>query len=267
MDSVSGDADVSIPAGLLGEPARARLLLALADGRALPATTLAAEAGVAASTASEHLAKLRNGGMLTVETHGRHRYYRISNPRVIHALEALAQIAPRSSVRSLRDGTRAHALRRSRLCYDHLAGRLGVALMTALVNSGALEGGDGTHHPESANTDHLSAPGHDVDYRLTNHGVTLLGEFGIDLTTLQGHRRPLIRYCLDWTEQAHHLAGGLGAALTNRLFELDWLRRAPTHRAVRLSDPGRTGLATTFGVVVDDNGSAEHDKHSTGLSG
>jgi DNA-binding transcriptional ArsR family regulator len=249
---MSGDADISVPAALLGDRARARLLMALADGRALPASVLAGEAGVAASTASEHLAKLLAGGMLTVEAQGRHRYYRITEPRVVRAVEALAEIAPPTPVRSLREGTRAHALRRSRLCYDHIAGRLGVALMTALIDGGSITGGDGTHHPETAVTDHLSAPGHDIDYRLTGQGAAMLAEFGIDLDALHSHRRPLIRYCLDWTEQAHHLAGALGAALTDRLFELNWLRRTPVHRAVRLTDTGRTGLASTFGMHVDD---------------
>jgi len=113
---MNGDADISIPAGLLANPGRARVLLALADGRALPASVLAAEAGVAASTASEHLAKLADGGMLAVERHGRHRYYRIVSADVIAAVEALAQIAPPMPVRSLREHTRAHALRQGRLC-------------------------------------------------------------------------------------------------------------------------------------------------------
>jgi hypothetical protein len=167
-------------------------------------------------------------------------------------VEALAEIAPHAPVRSLREGTRAHALRRSRLCYDHLAGRLGVAPMNALIDGGSITGGDGAHHPETAATDRLSAPGHDIDYRLTGHGAANLTEFGIDLDALHSHQRPLIRYCLDWTEQAHHLAGSLGAALTDRLFELNWLRRTPVNRAVRLTGTGRTGLASTFGVHFDD---------------
>ncbi|MDG3013263.1 helix-turn-helix domain-containing protein [Speluncibacter jeojiensis] len=250
---MKGDADISIPAALIGDAARSRLLMALADGRALPASRLAAEAGVAASTASEHLAKLRAGGMVVVETQGRHRFYRIGDDRVMRAVEALAAIAPTVPVRSLRQGTRAHALRRSRLCYDHLAGRLGVALMAALLDDGALTGGDGIHHPETATDDRFSAPGHDVDYLLTEHGAVLLGSFGVDVDALRAGRRPLIRYCLDWTEQRHHLAGALGAALADRLFELDWLRRAPTHRAVRLTDAGRSGLAADFGLHFDDD--------------
>ncbi len=251
MPVVSGDADISIPAALLSDPRRARILFALADGRALPASALASEAGVAASTASEHLSKLSQAGMLHVERQGRHRYYRIASPRVVAALEALAQIAPPIPVRSLRQGNRAHALRQGRLCYDHLAGRLGVALMRALIDRGALAGGDGLHQPDSATTDRLSAAGHDIDYRLTDHGATLLGDLGIDLDALFARRRPPIRYCLDWTEQRHHLAGGLGAALADQLFALHWLRRAPQRRAVQLTDTGLTSLRTALGLQLD----------------
>jgi DNA-binding transcriptional ArsR family regulator len=249
-----GDADISVPAALLSDPARARVLLALADGRALPASMLASEAGVAASTASEHLGKLCAAGMLTVEAHGRHRYYRIADPRVLNAIEALAEISPRAEVRSLRQGTRANALRNARLCYDHLAGQLGVALMSALVEGGALDGGDGAYHPETARTDRLSAPGHDVGYKLTGDGAALVAGFGVDLAALRKGRRPLIRYCLDWTEQRHHLAGALGAGLASRLFDLDWVRRTPSPtRSVRLTEEGRTGLAATFGVDFEDH--------------
>ncbi len=202
---------------------------------------LAAEAGVSASTVSEHLAKLCDAGMLSVERHGRHRYYRLASPQVAHALEALAQIAPQAPIRSLRQHTQAHALRQSRLCYDHLAGRLGVALMRALIDIGALKGGDGNHHPDHAPTDRLSAAGHDIDYRLTDDGATILTGLGLDLDALAARRRPLIRYCLDWTEQRHHLAGALGASLADRLFELDWQRHTPQRRAVQLTRrPRRT---------------------------
>ena len=260
---MEGDADISVPAALLGDPARARLLLALTDGRALPAGRLAAEAGVAASTASEHLTKLRAAGMVTVEPHGRHRYYRITSPRVVRVVEALADISPRTPVRSLREGTRAHALRRSRLCYDHLAGQLGVALMSSLISAGAIDGGDGSYHPDTAATDRLSAPGHDVDYRLTGQGATVLREFGVDLDALCARRRPLIRYCLDWTEQRHHLAGAVGAALADRMFQLDWIRRLPANRALRLTDAGHIGLARSFGLDLDDGKVALRDLSRT----
>ena len=245
---MAGDADISVPAALLSNPSRARVLLALVDGRALPASVLAVEAGVARSTASEHLAKLCEAGFLLSEVQGRHRYYRIASARVVAALEALAGLAPTVPVRSLRQGTRANALRRGRLCYDHLAGRAGVALMRAMLDRDVLTGGDGTHDPATAPTDRLSAPGHDVDYRLTDSGADLLTDFGVDVDALCGGRRPLIRYCLDWTEQRHHLAGALGAAVTERLLQLAWLVRTPQPRTVRVTDAGTTGLAETFGV-------------------
>ena len=252
-----GDADISIPAALLSDPARARVLLALADGRALPASTLATEAGVAASTASEHLGKLCAAGMLTVEAHGRHRYYRIADARVITAVEALAEISPRAQVRSLRQGTRANALRHARLCYDHLAGQLGVALMTALIEARGTGRRRRRLPPAQRQHRPLSAPGHDVGYKLTSRGADLMGDFGVDLAALRAGRRPLIRYCLDWTEQRHHLAGALGAGLAGRLFELGWVGHAPSvSRAIRLTGEGRTGLAATFGVRFDDSWSS-----------
>jgi DNA-binding transcriptional ArsR family regulator len=244
---VLGDADISIPARLLADPGRARIVFALTDGRALAAGVLAREAGVAASTASGHLAQLVDGGLLEVQSQGRHRYYRVAGPQVVRATEALAAISPPQPIRSLREGTRAHAIREARFCYDHLAGRLGVGLMGALIERGALSGGDGCHHPENAVADRLSAPGHDVDYRLTEAGAARMEDFGIDVAAVSSGRRPLVRYCMDWSEQRHHLAGALGAGLATRLLDLDWLRRARSGRAAVLTDAGREGLARTFG--------------------
>ena len=245
---MNGDADIAAVAGLLAEPARARIAMALADGRALPASVLAREAGVAASTASGHLARLCDGGLLRAERHGRHRYFRLSGPEAARAIEALARVAPPAPVRSLREGTRAHAVRTARLCYDHVAGRLGTALMSALLTRGALTGGDGRHDPATAVADRLAAPGRDLDYRLTPAGAALLGELGVDLDGVAAGRRPAIRYCVDWSEQRHHLGGALGAALAARLLELTWLRRAPAGRALLLTDAGRDGLARELGV-------------------
>src|SRR5437764_3632906 len=148
------------------------MLLALGDGRALPASVLASEAGVAASTASGHLGKLVDAGLLDVDAQGRHRYYRLSGPQVGELLETLARIAPAAPVRSLREGTRAHALREARTCYDHVAGRLGVAIFGALIGAGAITGGDGLHR--EGGEDRLSARGRDVDYRLTAAGAERL---------------------------------------------------------------------------------------------
>ena len=246
----AGDADVVSTAALIGDRTRARVLMTLVDGRALPVSVLAAEAGVTASTVSEHLARLRDANLLTAEWQGRTRYYRLAGPAVAEALEAIARISPPEPIRSLRQGTRAHALRRARTCYSHLAGRLGVALMAALLERGTLAGGDGRHHRDIAAADRLSAPGVDLTYVITAAGRDELAAFGLDLDAA-GRRRGAARYCLDWSEQRHHLSGPLGTAVTDRLFALDWLRRLPAGRAVELTDAGRSGLHRHFGVPLD----------------
>jgi DNA-binding transcriptional ArsR family regulator len=242
---MSGDADIARISALIGEPSRARVLMALADGRTLPAGVLADEAGVSASTISEHLRMLLDAHLVDVERLGRTRRYRLAGPPVAEALEAIARIAPPEPVRSLRQGTHAHALRRARTCYNHLAGRLGVALMAALVRDGVLIG---EHRPGPA-ADRFAAPGRDVEYRLTPRGAATLHGLGVDLDALRGRRAP-VRYCLDWSEQRHHLAGPLGTALTDRLFAMGWIRRTGRRRVVVLTDAGRTGLGR-LGVPDD----------------
>jgi DNA-binding transcriptional ArsR family regulator len=243
---MDGDADIAAVGALLAEPARTRMLLAL-DRRALPASVLALEAGIAPSTASGHLARLVDGGFLRVEQHGRHRYYRLAEPEIGELLESLAQLAPKTAVRSLRDGTRANALRTARSCYDHLAGKLGTSLMAALLEHGWLDGGDGTFVPGGA--DRPTGAGYDVDYRLTPAGRRGLEAFGIVPDELPG-RRQLIRYCIDWSEQRHHLGGKLGAALLDRMLELEWVEPAASHRALRITDDGRAGLERVFRCAV-----------------
>jgi DNA-binding transcriptional ArsR family regulator len=245
-----GDADIAKIGALVADPARARILLALGDGRSLPASVLADEAGVAASTASAHLGKLVDGGLLTVKSHGRHRYFALAGPQVAELMEALARLAPAAPVRSLRQGTQAQAVRAARTCYDHLAGMLGAGLMTAMIEDDLLAGGDGSFHHTADGLDRLSAPGSDVDYRLTERGVMKLDAFGIDFDALAAKPRPLVRYCVDWSEQRHHLAGSLGAAIAERMFELGWVGRRRNTRAVQLSDEGRDGLRETFGLEL-----------------
>ncbi len=196
---------------------------------------LADEAGVTASTASAHLGKLVAGGMLEVERHGRHRYFRVAGPAVAELIETLARLSPPSSVRSLSQGTKAQAVRFARTCYDHLAGVLGTSLIEAMLERGLLAGGDGAF---------------DLDYRLTVRGADELAGFGIDLASLRERRRPLIRCCVDWSEQRHHLAGALGATLAGRMFELGWVSRARSGRAVHVTDDGYRGLRETFGLEL-----------------
>jgi DNA-binding transcriptional ArsR family regulator len=240
---MAGDADIAALGSVLADERRARILLALGDGRALPASVLASEAGVAPSTASEHLRRLVEADLLQVEPNGRHRYYRLAGPQVGDLLETLARLAPAAPVRSLREGTRAHAVRSARTCYDHLAGRLGTALMDALVDREVLVA-DGEFDPRA---ERLAAPGRELDYRLTETGADALRDFGVDVAALN-RRRPLVRYCVDWSEQRPHLAGALGAAMADRLFELRWIRRADRSRAVHVTEAGATGLRDTFGL-------------------
>jgi DNA-binding transcriptional ArsR family regulator len=232
-----GDTDIAALGAVIAEPARARILLALGDGRALAASVLASEAGVAASTASGHLSRLVKAGLLEVLPQGRHRYYRLAGPHVGELLEALARVAPAGPVRSLRQGTQAEALRSARTCYDHLAGRLGVDVFRALLDGGHVVGGDGTHDPLAAHADRLSAPGRDVDYRLTPSGRRQLAALGVELP-----RGDALRYCVDWSEQRHHLSGAAGRALARRLLELRWIRRADSGRAIFVTDLGRREL-------------------------
>ena len=187
--------------------------------------------------------------MLRVERHGRHRYFRIARPEVGELIEALARISPPAPVRSLKQGSKAQAVRFARTCYDHVAGMLGTRLMEALIERELLTGGDGVFDPDAAREDRLSAPGTDLDYRLTPSGLRELKAFGIDFDSLPS-RRPLIRYCVDWSEKRHHLAGSLGAAIAARMIELGWVRKAARSRAVHISDDGFDGLRDHFGVEL-----------------
>lgn len=226
---MDGDADVAAAAALIGEPARAALLLALMEEERLPARELAARAHIAPSTASGHLARLVAGGLITGERQGRHRYFRLADPAVATALEALSTIAPVRPVRSLRDATTSEAIRHARTCYDHLAGRLGVELTAALEREGILV--------------------HDGKTFALGH-TTRLTQLGIDVDGLARRRRPLVRPCLDWSERRRHVAGSLGAALADRLFELAWLERRPTNRSVEITPLGLTQLRAEFGVEL-----------------
>jgi DNA-binding transcriptional ArsR family regulator len=236
-----GDADLAALGAALADRSRARIVLALGDGRALPASVLAAEAGVAASTASGHLNRLLEAGLLAVRPQGRHRYYELAGPHVAELVEALARVAPAAPVTSLREHTRAHAIRSARTCYDHLAGRLGVEVMQSLIADGSVTGGSGRHDPDSG--DRLSAYGHELDYRLSEHGSERLSRLGV-----QFEPNTALRYCVDWTEQAHHLSGKVGKAFAARLLELRWLKRADRGRAVHVTPAGRRALAQEFGI-------------------
>jgi DNA-binding transcriptional ArsR family regulator len=227
-------------ARLIGEPARAAMLEALMSGEAMAAGELARVAGVAPATASGHLARLREGGLVEVVSAGRHRYYRLASPQVGHALEALSLVGPPIApqpVRSLRAARTAQAHRLARTCYDHLAGQLAVTLHDTLVGRDALVAADS-------------------GYLLTEDGERLLAAPGIDVPGARAARRQFARPCLDYTQRRPHLAGALGAAICDRLLYLGWLTRRPAGdipvpRALRLTDAGRRGLADVFGITID----------------
>jgi DNA-binding transcriptional ArsR family regulator len=223
--------DFAYVAGLIGDPTRATMLDSLLDGRALPASELAYMARVSPQTASAHLAKLVEGKLLVVETHGRHRYYRLAGTHVAQVLEALSTMAPPVQVRSLRQSDVLQKVRHARTCYDHLAGRFGVELTQALLASDILREAEG-------------------EYVITDLGKTWFWEFGIDVSAIRNKRRTLARPCLDWSERRHHLAGTLGAAIANRMFELQWIVRDTSSRAVHITDKGREGLAQRLGKKV-----------------
>jgi DNA-binding transcriptional ArsR family regulator len=225
--------NLSATAFLIADAARASMLMALADGRALPAGELAHAAGVTAQTASSHLAKLLDGGLLAVERQGRHRYYRLADPHVALALESLASIGRQSPVRRKSPGRDARTLRFARCCYDHLAGQTGVAITQCLMQRGFI------------------VPSHDKTFDVTQAGAAWFGSMGLDIATLRPGRHGIARQCLDWTERRHHLAGPLGVSWLDLLCSKGWLRRAPASRAVQITPDGWVGLREQLGLTPE----------------
>jgi len=204
------------------------MVTALMDDLRLPASELARLAKVSRSTASEHLGRLVESGLLATERCGRHTYYRIADPQVAHALEALAVLAPKRKPNSLNSVRRQDELARARLCYDHLAGRLGVLITDSLYRQGLLREEAGVMQVNS--TDWDTRP-----------------PLGVTCGDVTNRRRPLVRGCVDWTDRRHHLAGSLGAALTDRMFELGWIRRRrDNERVISLTETGRDGVRAAF---------------------
>ncbi len=210
-------------AALIGDHARAEVLTVLMSGMALTATELADAAGVTRQTISSHLAKLHEAGLLAMEAQGRHRYFRLAGDEVAQMLEALMGIAFGTGAVRLRSSPREPALRKARVCYDHLAGELGVAVYDGLARRGAFAiGGDGIG--------------------LTETGSRLVDAIGIDATALKPGRRALCRSCLDWSERRHHLAGVLGTAMLQRFEELGWGKRVADSRVFSFTDSGEAAL-------------------------
>ncbi|MFD9790775.1 ArsR/SmtB family transcription factor [Streptomyces sp. NPDC059070] len=214
-------------AALLADETRATFCLALLDGRAWTAGELARHAKVAPSTASEHLGRLVAGGLLTEARQGRHRYVRLADPGVAHLVEELAARTAPAAPRTLRAASAGSAMARGRTCYDHLAGRLGIAITDAMTVRGLLI--------------------QDAGFALTREGVRWYGEVGIALE--RSGRRPLVRSCLDWTERRPHLAGAAGAALCAHALDAGWCVRIGSERAVRVTPSGERALGELLGIA------------------
>jgi DNA-binding transcriptional ArsR family regulator len=219
MSDTSNTHDLAAIAALVADPTRAAMVSALMGGMAHTATELALHAGVTPSTTSSHLARLCEGGLLSVARQGRHRYFRIASPEVAGAMEGLMSIAPPAAGTPPRPGPRDETLRRARVCYDHLAGEAGVRLLERLRERGLVRGGES-------------------ELALSADGEAWCARVGIDVAALRARRRRLCRPCLDWSERRAHLAGALGSAVLDRLFALGYARRERDSRAVILTPRG-----------------------------
>ncbi|MEI8718231.1 ArsR/SmtB family transcription factor [Mesorhizobium sp. ISC11] len=217
--------DIARIASLVGDPARANMLNALMGGTALTASELALEAGVSLPTASSHLGKLMEGGLLTVASQGRHRYYGLAGPQVAGMIEAITGVAEAVGPKRVRPGPRDAAMRVARVCYDHLAGEQAVAMLDRLVAKNVLVRDE-------------------QEIRLGPSAASHFAAIGIDVYTKP--RRPVCRACLDWSVRRSHLAGTLGAAILGKILAEKWARREKDSRAVIFSLPGKQAFEKVF---------------------
>ena len=221
-------------AALAGDPARANILAALLDGRAMTASELAYAAHVTPQTASAHLAKLTEAGLISATRQGRHRYFRLASAKVAEMLETIAAVAIEGRPRFRPLTRQAAALRDARVCYDHLAGVLGVAIADAMTRRGYIILEDEGGH-------------------LTDAGTQFLTGLGVDLYVAGKGRKRMCRACLDWTERRPHIGGAIGAALADRLLALGWIARAKDNRSVVVTPEGEDGLSDVLGVTFADD--------------
>ncbi len=219
--------DIALIGSLIGDPARANMLVALMSGRALTASELATEAGVTVQTTSSHLAKLEAGGLIVQRKQGRHRYFSLADDEVGSVLESIMGLAAQRGHLRVRTGPREPALRKARVCYNHLAGELGVYMLESMIGKSLI----------ISTNDELV---------LTDRGRTFVDGHGIDVSSLEGSRRPLCKSCLDWSARRNHLAGSLGTALLNRFYELNWAKRREGTRAIIFSAAGEREFRALF---------------------
>jgi len=221
--------DIALLGSLIGDPARANMLGALMSGKALTASELSAEAGVTVQTASAHLKKLENGGMIQQKKQGRHRYFSLSDDDVGSLLENMMGVAAKRGHTRVRTGPKDPALRKARVCYNHLAGEMGVLAFDSIVARNFI-------------TDD------DTDLVLTDNGRSFVTQFGIDIDALEKSRRPVCKSCLDWSARRSHLAGGLGTMLLQRFYDLGWAKREVGTRIVSFTRKGEAEFRALFPV-------------------
>ena len=221
--------DIALLGSLIGDPARANILIALMSGKALTVSELALVAGVTLQTTSSHLKKLEGVGLLRQRRQGRHRYFALADDDVGGVLEAMMGLAAKRGLMRVNTGPKDAALRKARICYNHLAGDFGIKLYDGLVSKGCL-----VEKPDQT--------------ELTGNGAEWVREFGIDLATLTKNKRPLCKSCLDWSARRTHLAGSLGTAFLNRFFELGWAIRAKNSRIINFSAVGERAFLQKFVV-------------------
>lgn len=221
--------DIALLGSLIGDPARANILTALLSGKALTATELATEAGVTVQTASAHLKKLESAELLKHRKQGRHRYFSLADDDVGGVLEALMGLAAKRGLMRTRTGPKDQALRKARVCYNHLAGELSIRMYDSLLGNG-----------------HLIEQ--DDDVVLTDKGHAFVQSFDIDVSAMSGGRRPLCKACLDWSARRSHLAGALGTAFLDRFYSLGWARREEGSRVVVFSPAGERNLKSRFAI-------------------
>lgn len=223
--------DIAAIAATIGDRTRARILDALAGGEPMTATELAHQTGVSAQTMSAHLAKLCHMKLVSLRPSGRHHYFLLASKQVASALEALAVIAPKQPVVSVRQSDESAALKLARVCYDHLAGVIGVAITNNLEKKGYIRSSR-------------------RQFLITPSGRRWFANFGIDLEALKHARRKQAVQCVDWSERVPHLAGALGAAIAKRVLDLGWLKRRPRDRALSPTAEGRKALRAVFGITL-----------------
>lgn len=228
---MNANTNIAKVATLVSDASRAAMLTILMDGRFHPASELAYMAGIKPQTASFHLTKMVQAEIVTVEKQGRHRYYGIRDPKVAQVMEQLLSIAPPMEIRSLRQSSEDKAVRFARTCYDHLAGNVGVQLTDSLLRMDVI-------YEEKK------------DFIVSEKGKEFFAHFQMDISQIKKKRRSFSPKCLDWSERRHHLAGSLGNALLERLFELNWIVRVPKTRAIHITPEGKKGLKETFSIEI-----------------